>query len=299
VPSLPFPLASRTVRLLALALRPGVPWPTSRRAIELGLMFPPPPRGTRFTPVSVGGVPCEEVRGPGGSVSEDDTRALLYFHGGGYVVCSPRTHRPVTARMAAAFGARVIAPDYRMAPEHPFPAALDDARAVWSALSAQLEPSRIAVAGDSAGAGMALDLVMSLPAAARPGAIGLICPWLDPAPDLTRTRPHVPGDALLSPGLLHRFATAYYADGTAPASALDGDASLAGLPPLVVHVAGEDTLRSDGDRLIAAARAAGVDLTAETLERYWHDPHLSAALLPEPVRGACARMAAQLRAHIA
>ena len=66
-----------------------------------------------------------------------------------------------------------------------------------------------------------------------------------------------------------------------------------------MHVAGEDTLRSDGDRLVLAARAAGVEVSAETLERYWHDPHLSAALLPEPVRGASARMASQLRAHIA
>jgi acetyl esterase/lipase len=131
LPSLPLPVAAQVVRGLAWAgLRPGTSWPTARRIIEIGTRIVPPPRGCTFTSVSIAGVPCEEVVGPG---APDASRALLYFHGGGYVVCSPKTHRHVTTRMAAAFGARVIAADYRMAPEHPFPAALDDARAVWDA----------------------------------------------------------------------------------------------------------------------------------------------------------------------
>jgi acetyl esterase/lipase len=144
---------------------------------------------------------------------------------------------------------------------------------------------------------MALDLTLSLPADARPGALGLICPWLDPAPDLSGTRPRVAGDTLLSPELMRRFATAYYGGTSPPPSSLDAD--LGGLPPLVVHVAGEDTLRDDGHRVIAAARAAGVDVQSETLDRFWHDPHISAPLLPEPARGAASRMAARLRAAIA
>ena len=290
--SLPVPVAAQVVRGLAWAgLRPGVSWPTARRVIEVGLGVVPPPRGCRFSRVSIAGVPCEDVRGPGPA---DASRALLFFHGGGYVVCSPRTHRQVTARLAMAFGARVIVPDYRMAPEHPYPAAREDARAVWDALAAEVPPSRIAVAGDSAGAGMALDLTLSL--SERPGALGLICPWLDPAPDLNGTRAHVAGDMLLNPGIVHSFATAYYADGSAPATSIGAD--LSGLPPVVVHVASEDTLRDDGHRFVAAARAAGVDLVSETLDRYWHDPHLSAPLLPEPARGASLRMAAHLREAI-
>ena len=257
--------------------------------IEIGLAFPPPPRGTTFTPLTIGGVRCEEVRAPG--VGSDSARALLYLHGGGYVICSPRTHRTITAAMSRVLRAPVIVPDYRLAPEHPYPAAFDDTRAVWSALNIPA----VAVAGDSAGAGLALELTLSLPASERPAAVGLICPWLRPALDLSGARPAVAGDVLLSPELLHRFATAYFPGGSATAPL---DADLSGLPPLVVHTAGEDTIRDDGEELVSRARAAGVEVEHERLDGFWHDPHLSAGLLAEPARGASARMAAALRAHL-
>jgi monoterpene epsilon-lactone hydrolase len=161
--ALPTPVAAQACRALAwAALRPGVSWTTARRIIEVGLAFPPPPRGTTFTRMTIGGVPCEEVSAPG---AVDRAHALLYFHGGGYVIGSPRTHRAITAPMAAAFGAPVIVPDYRLGPEHPYPAAMEDAHAVWRGLNI---PS-VAVAGDSAGAGMALELALALAHASSAG----------------------------------------------------------------------------------------------------------------------------------
>ncbi|MHB8691274.1 MAG: alpha/beta hydrolase [Solirubrobacteraceae bacterium] len=294
--ALPTPVVAQSVRALgAIAFRPGLDWATSRKLIELGLKLPGPPRGTTIKSIEIGGVQCEEVRAPGAT---DDRRALLYLHGGGYVVCSPRTHRVVTAAMAQAFGARMIVPDYRLAPEHPYPAALEDAQAVWHALTNELDPSHIAVAGDSAGAGLALALTLSLPKdAPKPRALGLISPWLDATKDLDNSRPPAPKDYLLNPDLMYRFATAYIQNGADPSdpliSPLRGE--LDGLPPLVVHVAGNELLRADGDELAETARAQGIPVIHETLEGLWHDPHLSARLLPEPAHGAAGRMAAALR----
>jgi acetyl esterase/lipase len=279
------------VRALAwAAFRPGVSWPVGRRLVEVGLSVPPPPSSTRFTRLTIAGVPCEEVRAPGAAVG---TSALLYLHGGGYVVCSPRTHRAITVAMAAAFGAPVIVPDYRLAPEHPHPAAFEDALAVWHGLN--LPPGSVAVAGDSAGGSLALELALSLPDPDRPAALGLICPWLQPALDAQPTRWLVPGDVLLSPDLLHRFAAAYF-DGASASAPLDAD--LAGLPPVIVHTASDDTIREDGERFVGLARAAGVTVTHEQMHGFWHDAHLSAGLLAEPVRGASARMAAQLATYV-
>jgi acetyl esterase/lipase len=284
-----------SVHLLARwALSPRVDWPTARRRLELGLRFPPPPRGTRIRALNLGGVPCEEVR-PAGAL--DDSRALLYLHGGGYVVCSPRVYRPLVALAAAAFGARAISVDYRLAPEHPFPAALDDARAVLAGLD--LDPARVAVAGDSAGGGLTLALALSRRDAGEPlpAALGLIAPWVDLASDLRGERAPDPGDVLLNRGLLRRFARAYVPDGTPADAPLVSPlhADLTGLPPMVVQTSEHDLLRPDGEALVALARAAGVDVTHEQLPDYWHDPHISAMVLGEPAAGAPGRLGAELR----
>ncbi|MGH2867000.1 MAG: alpha/beta hydrolase [Solirubrobacteraceae bacterium] len=282
-------------------LSPRVDWPTARRRLEAVQGFPGPPRGTGVRPIDVGGVAAEELRPPG---EVDDHRVLVYFHGGGYVVGSPRTHRSLVGRMAGAFGGPALSVDYHLAPEHPCPAALNDARAVWRALIDErgLDPARIVIAGDSAGGGLTLALALGLRDAGEPlpAALGLISPWLDLTLDADRRRSPAPREVTLTRGLLSAFAAAYLAGSPADdpsVSPLHGD--LTGLPPLVVHTSGEELIRADGERLVGRARAAGLTVTHEELPDLWHDSHLSAALLAEPGGGAPLRMAGALRAHVA
>ena len=281
------------------ALSPRIGWVAMRRRVDAVGRFPGPPRGTEITPRVIGGVPCEELRTPGAA---DDAR-MLYLHGGGYVVGSPRSHRSLIGRMAAGFGAPALAVDYRLSPEHPHPAALQDVRAVWDALTgAGLSADRIAVAGDSAGGGLALALALSLrdDGRALPGAIGLISPWLDLAADTGAARAPAPHDVLLNRGLLRAFAGAHLAGGASPHDPLVSPlhADLAGLPPLVVHTTDAELIRADGRALAGRARAAGVPVTCEELPGLWHDAHMTAALLAEPGGGAPLRMAGALRAHV-
>ena len=282
------------------AFSPRVDWDTSRRRVQLGTMLPPPPRGTQVRPTTLGGVPCDEVRPPGSS--EDPL--LLYFNGGGYVVGSPRTVRGMAARLAQAMGSRAVVAGYRLAPEHPFPAALDDARAVWHALTREqgVAPHRIAVAGDSAGAGLALALAVALRDAGEPlpGALGLICPWLDVSPARAATRPPAPREPLLSEGLLRRFSAAYLAGGADAADPLVSPlhADMAGLPPMVIQTGADDLIRGDGQELAAKARAAGVAVDHEDLHGLWHDAQLSAALLAGEAGQTLARLGAAVRARL-
>src|SRR5207302_11137171 len=139
---------------------------------------PSSPATTRTEAVELGGVPAQLVATP---ASRSD-RHVLFLHGGGYVAGSPALYRHITWRLADATGARIAAVDYRLAPEHPFPAALDDAVAAWDALlSRGAEPRRTVVMGDSAGGGLALALALRLrdTGMALPAAIVAICPWTD------------------------------------------------------------------------------------------------------------------------
>lgn len=219
----------------------------------------PPPRGARYTPDTVGGVPGEWVEPAAG----DTVFTLLYLHGGGFVGCSPRTHRPITAALARR-GARVFVPDYRLAPEHRFPAAVEDACAAWRALAAQAPAGRrLVVAGDSAGGNLALSLmqVMRDEGARLPDAAALF----SPATDLTGGSPslhtNAERDAMFQGEGLQHLARAYLgeADAAHPlASPLLGD--LRGLPPLLVHVGEDEALRDDSLRLAEQATAAGVNV---------------------------------------
>ncbi|HET9101913.1 MAG TPA: alpha/beta hydrolase [Solirubrobacteraceae bacterium] len=283
------------------ALSPRVDWPTRRRRVDAAQAWPGPPRGTAVTARTLGGVACEQLT-PAGAAGD---ALLVFLHGGGYCVGSPRSHRALVGRMAQGFGAPGLAVDYRLAPEHPHPAALQDALAVWDALTegAQaIAPARIVVAGDSAGGGLALALALSLRDAGRPqpAALGLISPWLDLVADTANVRPPAPGDVLLSRGLLRAFAAAYLSGGASPRDPLvsPAHADPVSLAPLVIHTAGEELIRSDGLDFARRARDAGVAVTAEELPGLWHDVHLAAETLTEPAGGAPLRMAAALRAHV-
>ncbi len=216
----------------------------------------PLPRGVRYSDAVVGGVPGEWVEA---EQLAPAAATLLYLHGGGFVGCSPRTHRSLTAALALQ-GLRVFVPDYRLAPEHPFPAAPQDAQAVWRDLRASTV-GRLVLAGDSAGGNLALGLMLALRNAgeALPDAAVLF----SPATDLTGGSASLLGnaerDAMFRGDKLENLQRAYLgnADPAQPlASPLLGD--LRGLPPLFVHVGEDEALRDDSIRLAQKARAAGV-----------------------------------------
>lgn len=211
--------------------------------------------------------------------------ALLYLHGGGYVVGSARTHRSLAARLAREVGVRALVLDYRRAPEHPHPAALEDALEAYSSLLGDgIESARIAIAGDSAGGGLTLALAamvrdLGLPA---PAVLGLICPWLEVTVDLAGGRPPAPREPILSPGLLKSWGQAYVGDGDAAAPSISPLlGQLDGLPTIVVHSAGEDLLLPDAERLerMVNAGAAHAPIEHRRHPGLWHDFHLFAGLI--------------------
>jgi monoterpene epsilon-lactone hydrolase len=204
---------------------------------------------------------------------------VLHLHGGGYCVGSPRTPRSWAAHLSTATGARVVLPEYRLAPEHPYPAAFDDARAVWTELTAQ---GPVLLSGDSAGGGLALALALSLRDAGRPTppAAILLSPWLDLGRDRRADPDLVRRDVLLSPSWLAACARAY----AAPAAWTDPlvsplHASQAGLPPLLIQAGTDELLAPDAALLAARAQAAGTDVTYTRWPWLWHDFMLQPGLL--------------------
>ena len=232
------------------------------------------PRGTAVTKQVIGGVPAEVVSSPGA----DSRPTVIHFHGGGYCVGSAQTARAWAAHLSARAGCRVVLPEYRLAPEHPHPAAVEDARAVMAALSGQ--PA--VLSGDSAGGGLALALALRMRDEGQdpPAGCVLLSPWLD----LGRDRRADPGlvrrDILLSPDWLDACARAY-ADPSAwagyPVSPLRAEHS--GLPPLLIQAAADDLLAPDAEALAASASAGGVEVTYTRWPRMWHDFALQPGLL--------------------
>jgi len=220
----------------------------------------PAPRGVRYTPDILGGVAGEWVQADDESPPNAGATTLLYLHGGGFVGCSAHTHRPITAAFALR-GLRVFVPDYRLAPEHPFPAAALDAQAVYRAMRAQMPQGRLVVAGDSAGGNLALGLMLALRDAdeALPGAAVLF----SPATDLTGQSPsltlNAERDAMFHGPSLANLSEPYLR-GADPSQALASPllGRLEGLPPLLVHVGESEVLRDDSLRLVQRAREAGV-----------------------------------------
>ena len=232
-------------------------------------------------PVNAGGVKAEWVTAPGA----DAGRAVLYLHGGGYVIGSINTHRDLAGRISRAAKARVLIIDYRLAPEHPFPAAVDDAVAAYRwMLASGLKASRIAVAGDSAGGGLTVAALVAIRDAklASPGAGVCLSPWVDleGLGDSMKTKAAV--DPIVQKEALVEMA-AHYLAGQNPRSPLAAPlyAELAGLPPILIQVGTAETLLDDATRLAERARKAGVKVTLEPWENMIHVWQIFAAMLDE------------------
>jgi acetyl esterase/lipase len=210
---------------------------------------------------------------------------VLYLHGGGYCIGSPYSYRVLTGAIAKRVGIPVYVPDYRLAPEHPHPAALEDALAAyrWLIDDGYL-PQCIAVVGDSAGGGLTLALCLALRNEHErlPAAIGLLSPWVDLACRGETFEKLADRDPLLSPEGLRRWARAYLGD-LPPDHPLCSPlyAALSGLPPTLIQVGSEEIVLSDSTRLAERARQAGVDVRLHQYDGMWHDFQLQVGVLRE------------------
>lgn len=236
----------------------------------------------RITPVDAAGV-RGEWQGPRGGARTG--RVLYYLHGGGYIACSPKTHRVLSISLARRIGGRAFSLDYRLAPEHPFPAALDDAVAGYRWLLVQgVRPERIAIAGDSAGGGLVLATLvklrdMGLP---MPACAFVMSPWTDLAGTGDSVRANEATDAMFFASDLPLF-TGLYLNGASPqtptASPLYADPR--GLPPLLFHVSEAEILLDDSRRFHDRALAAGVTSRLKSWAEMPHVWHLLHWLVPE------------------
>ena len=253
------------------------------------------PSAIRITPGEVGGIRGEwvESQQPGDAI-------LLYLHGGGYFGCSAETHRPITVAFALQ-GFRVLAPDYRLAPENPFPAAVDDATAAYRGLiAAGHSPRHIVVAGDSAGGGLSLSLMLALRAAAvpLPAAVALFSPWTDLAATGESIRGNAGRCAMFSGPDIAPTAR-FYLGKADPRNPLASPlyANFAGLPPLLIHVGADEVLLDDSTRLADRARAAGVSVMMKIWPVVPHAWQLAAPLVPE-ARQSLQEAGEFLRSHL-
>lgn len=229
--------------------------------------------------VSANGVAAEWIEAPGA-----DLAVLLYLHGGAYTLGSINTHRELVARLARAANVRGLALDYRLAPEHPFPAALEDATAGYLWLLAQgYDPSQIIIGGDSAGGGLALATLVVLRDAGKPLPAGAVCisPWTDLAHTGESIQSKAGVDPMLTPESSIRYAR-YYAGDSELTSPLISPlyADLTGLPPLLIQVGSDEILLDDATRCAEHALEAGVDVTLEVWNGMFHVFQI-ASFLPE------------------
>ena len=257
----------------------------------------PLPDDVRVTEVNANGVPAHWLAAP----NADTDRVLLFLHGGGFELGSLRSDGELAARLGRASRMRVLFPEYRLAPEHPFPAAIDDALATWRWLRAdhELSATSIAVAGASAGGGLAVALLVSARDAgeALPAAAVLMSPTVDLTGSGASMTERADQDPFSTPAMLAEFASGYLA-GADPKTPLASPlfASLAGLPPLLIQVGTADLLLSDSERLAKAAAGDGVDVTLEIGEGL---PHVYQIMLGTPEAAeAIGRIGKFLRARV-
>ena len=250
----------------------------------------PRPPDVSYRKVDAGGVPSEWVIAP---VSRAD-RVLIHLHGGAYTMGGPDSHRLLATRRARTTRARVLLPVYRLAPEHPHPAAVEDAAAAYRWVLGQgFTPRQVAISGDSAGGGLTAAVLVALRDAGDPlpAAGVLISGWLDLTLRGESVRSRADVDPMVTVALLRQSGEAY-AKGSDPRAPTASPvfADLGGLPPLLVQVGDREILLDDSRAFAERAKQAGVDVTLEVWDEMIHVWHAFADLLPEGAQ-ACERIA--------
>jgi acetyl esterase/lipase len=241
--------------------------------------------GTLVTPVDAAGVPAEWVVAVDDGATGDGP-AMLYLHGGGYTMGSCNTHRALASNLSAAISGPVLLIDYRLAPEHPFPAAVDDARAAWHFLLAQpdVSPARAVIAGDSAGGGLTAATLLALKDASEPLPAGIVC--LSPFVDMEATgasyRTVAAEDPMITKDMVQRLRSAYVGEGDPRnplASPVHGDWT--GAPPMLIQVGRAEVLLDDSRTLARVAREAGVEVDLQEWDRMVHVFQMFSGLIDE------------------
>jgi acetyl esterase/lipase len=289
-------LRATTRLLFKPVLAPWVPIAVQRHCAKAAGLLSKPPRGTGKVRTTLGGVPALHYR----TAAAATDRAVLFLHGGAYILGGEASHGGLAARLGHAAAAQSFLVDYRLAPEHPYPAALDDALAAYKALLQQYPAGRIAIAGDSAGGNLALVTAIAIRDAGLPppAALALISPWTDMSGSGESVYSRAHRDPMLSPSWTGLGAR-HFAGGLA----LDDPrlsplfAKLEKLPPLLIHVGSEEILLSDSERLAQRAREAGVEVGLRCFEGLWHDFQLNGGLLAEADES-IAGLGAFLRQHM-
>ena len=259
-------LRQTMMRLVRPLLHPAVPVALQRRLVSKAYLTSIPPRGARSETIRAEGLTMTRT-----CYGADPDGVVLYFHGGGYIIGSSQTHKGIAGHLAKTSGAMVIAPDYRLAPEHPYPAALDDAETVYRALLDEGHPpASLSLAGDSAGGGLAVALAMRLrdKGLPVPSSLTVMSPWTD----LSNSRLYSPEcEPVLQRRWIDKAARLYC--GSEPVanpyiSPVCGD--LSGLPPLLIQVGSQEILLNDAQRLARAAERDSVDTRLEIYNSLWH-----------------------------
>ena len=256
-----------------------------RRALNLSArLVHRMPKGALTETITLGGVPAERITVGASS----DSSAILYLHGGGYTSGSPTTHRSLAAHIARDAGVPVYLPDYRLAPEHPFPAAIDDAVAAALDLvkTRGLAPGRLAIAGDSAGGGLSVATARRLidDHGIAPAGLALIAPWVDPLADSDRKR-----DVVLTKVYGDACAAAYLGDGDPKQQGFaPTDDELTGLPPTLIQVGMREILYDQVVEFASKLEAANVSVTLTADPTMWHVEHAQAFALREAARSVAA-----------
>ena len=292
--NIPLPVARMLLSpIFRGTLNARLPWRLQRQLLDIGSHAQFLPSGTTVQRLRLGGRPAERITAGSGRPNPN-AGAVLYLHGGGYTVGSLATHRSLAARLAHETGCAVYVLDYRLAPEHPFPAGLEDAESAFSELVGNIgyRPEQIALSGDSAGGGLSLATAQRLITeyGYTPAALGLIAPWADPnqVPDKLR-------DLVINQPWSRACAAAYLGGGDAADTGyapLHGE--LRGLPPTYVQVDVSEMLYRQCVEFVTALRAAGVHTRFTESKGLWHVAQLQAALVG-PAAAALTELADFLR----
>ena len=287
-----------TKYLVASKFNPNMTIDEMRRSMESLTKLASLPSKTKVEKVSFNGISAEWIC----AKEAHEDRVILYLHGGGYNIGSPNTHRELAAHISMTSGAKVLLPDYRLAPEHPFPSALEDATSAYRwLLDTGLTGRNISIAGDSAGGALSIATSISLRDTGEPlpASIACISPWIDLEMSGNSIKTHAKIDPLLNLQLLKIMASNYIGDND-PCSPLISPiyADLRGISPLLIHVGSDEMLLDDSTRIAEKAKNAEVDVTLKIYDQMWHAWHLNVRLMPE-AKNAIEELGSFIRKHFA